>query len=139
MTSTLGWYHWRELLVLLRRWLAFLPLLHFFLLLRRGCRGWPVVGGTMVVLFGCIGGRVFSQPITVRLFLLCSPSSFSYKEGEAVGHSGPNPTRPIDFDLSQINSVRASSPFILECSSGSGIIALIIGKIIVMSLRSLIY
>ena len=33
--------------------------------------------------------------------------------------------RPIDFDISQIYSVRAGSPFISECSSGSGIIALV--------------
>ena len=33
--------------------------------------------------------------------------------------------RPIDFDLSQIYSVRAGSPFISECSSGSGITALV--------------
>ena len=33
--------------------------------------------------------------------------------------------RPIDFDLSQIYSVSAGSPFISECSSGSGIITLV--------------
>ena len=33
--------------------------------------------------------------------------------------------RPIDFDVIQIYSVRAGSPFISECSSGSRIIALV--------------
>ena len=33
--------------------------------------------------------------------------------------------RPIDFDVSQIYSVRAGFPFISECSSGSRIIALV--------------
>merc|ERR1712179_236536 len=33
--------------------------------------------------------------------------------------------RPIDFDVSQIYSVRAGSPFISECSSGCTIITLV--------------
>ena len=33
--------------------------------------------------------------------------------------------RPIDFDVSQIYSVRTGSPFISECSSGSTIITLV--------------
>ena len=33
--------------------------------------------------------------------------------------------RPIEFDLTQMYSVRTGSPFISDCNSGSGITALV--------------